>query len=220
MFFTDKNKNRTKKKVKIRLDNKDRDGIYHKRNIKGKISIVQKLIDGKLYNPVYIIDIKGLTPNALHGIHIHENPVIDKGDLTKTCDSCGGHFNPHNTQHGSIFNDNKMNRHAGDLINNIKADSKGHCYIKFTDKLTSLYKGINCIIGRSIVIHEGTDDLGLQGRCEKTPHYIYCNKTKRLIKKNEHTCMPKKYGDSREKSSLENGNAGGRLVCANIIESI
>ena len=93
-------------------------------------------------------------PNQTHAIHIHEF-----GDLRKGCESLGSHFNPTQQTHGSIFHN--MSRHAGDLINNIKFNSEGLFQYEYQDNSISLYQNIYSIIGRSIVIHEKPDDLGL-----------------------------------------------------------
>jgi Cu-Zn family superoxide dismutase len=93
-------------------------------------------------------------PNQTHAIHIHEF-----GDLRKGCESLGPHFNPTMETHGSIFYN--MARHAGDLINNIIFNNNGLFEFEYNDNLISLYPNNNSIIGRSIVIHEKQDDLGL-----------------------------------------------------------
>jgi Cu-Zn family superoxide dismutase len=93
-------------------------------------------------------------PNQTHAIHIHEF-----GDLRKGCESLGPHFNPTNQTHGSIFHN--MPRHAGDLINNIVFNNDGLFQYEYYDNSISLYPNIYSIIGRSIVIHEKSDDLGL-----------------------------------------------------------
>lgn len=92
--------------------------------------------------------------NQTHAIHIHEF-----GDLRKGCDSLGSHFNPTDDTHGSIMYN--MPRHAGDLINNIVFNNEGIFEYKYYDDSISLYQGPRCILGRSIVIHEKADDLGL-----------------------------------------------------------
>ena len=106
----------------------------------------------KHYMKIFI-DIKGLSP-GLHGFHIHQT-----GDLRKGCDSLCSHFNPYNTLHGDI-KDNKQNRHIGDL-GNINVDSNGNAKYNMNDKLIRLSGKCN-IIGRSVVIHEKEDDLGLE----------------------------------------------------------
>ena len=92
--------------------------------------------------------------NETHAIHIHEF-----GDTTDGCKSLGPHYNPHGTTHGTIFIKD-MARHAGDLINNFTTDKDGKFTFEYTDDLPTLY-GEDSILGRSIVIHKGEDDLGL-----------------------------------------------------------
>lgn len=47
-------------------------------------------------------------------------------------------------------------------MGNVKTDGKGVARGKFTDSLISLF-GDNSIVGRSVVVHEGTDDYGKGG---------------------------------------------------------
>ena len=98
-------------------------------------------------------DLFNFLPNATHAIHIHEF-----GDLSDGCKSLGPHYNPTNETHGSIDYPNKP-RHAGDLINNFTTDDKGEFMFSYIDdKLKKI--DFNDIYGRSIVIHDGIDDLG------------------------------------------------------------
>ncbi len=93
--------------------------------------------------------VNNLTPGE-HGFHIHEF-----GDLRATDGkSAGGHFNPDGHDHGSP---DAEHRHAGDL-GNITADSEG------VAKVDILQKGLKLhfVIGRSIVVHAGKDDLKSQ----------------------------------------------------------
>jgi len=65
------------------------------------------------------------------------------------------------------------------------------------DPLISLYQeDINCILNRSIVIHEKPDDQGLPG-------------LKAL--------MQNKKLNKEEEESLKTGNAGKRIACGNIM---
>tara|TARA_B100001094_G_scaffold331006_1_gene397916 strand:- start:3900 stop:4409 length:510 start_codon:yes stop_codon:yes gene_type:complete len=128
------------------------------------------------------LNIEGLKPGK-HGFHIHE-----KGNLLEGCGSLCAHFNPDNTTHGDI-SDSKNNRHAGDL-GNIIADKNGVCKQVFYDKIIKLSGKYN-IIGRSVVIHENEDDLGLGGLDEEG----------NIIDKKLH------------KESLKTGNAGKRIAC-------
>ena len=92
-------------------------------------------------------NINGLKPNTYHGFHIHES-----GDLRDGCASLCAHYNPRNKQHGGLDDDDS---HAGDL-GNIYVDNNGLCTGKIlTDKFC-----LHEIVGRSIIIHEDSDDLG------------------------------------------------------------
>ena len=94
--------------------------------------------------------INNLVPGK-HGFHVHTY-----GNLLKTdCSKCGGHWNPHNKEHGGL---NDSNSHAGDL-GNITANEEGESKFHIKSEIMTLY-GKNSILGRSIVIHEDIDDLG------------------------------------------------------------
>ena len=95
--------------------------------------------------------VKGLTP-GLHGFHIHEF-----GDLSDGCASAGGHYNPEGVEHGGL-----EHGHVGDL-GNIKADDQGIARFQFKAPRVQLHD----IVGRAIVIHADTDDLG-QGADEES----------------------------------------------------
>ncbi|CAH3152198.1 unnamed protein product [Pocillopora meandrina] len=90
--------------------------------------------------------IDGLSP-GLHGLNIHE-----LGDLSLGCASTGDHYNPRNCQHGAR-EDNE--RHVGDL-GNISADKNGRASFRMEDKNIKVWD----VIGRSLVVHHGEDDLG------------------------------------------------------------
>ena len=92
---------------------------------------------------------KGLPPGK-RGFHIHS-----RGNLSEGCSSLCFHYNPFNKTHGGV---NEKNSHVGDL-GNIKPNSKGECRKVIYDKLVKL-RGKYCVIGRSVVIHSGEDDLG------------------------------------------------------------
>ena len=115
--------------------------------INGNIMFYTKSDDTVLID----IDLSGLPKNAKLGFHIHE-----AGDITDGCKSACAHFNPFNTVHGGP---KSINRHVGDL-GNIITDNNGNCKMKFYDHMIKLDNSTCNIIGRSIVIHENTDDLG------------------------------------------------------------
>jgi Cu-Zn family superoxide dismutase len=100
------------------------------------------------------IDLIGLPAQAKLGFHIHE-----AGDLTDGCMSACAHLNPFHKTHGGP---KSATRHVGDL-GNITTDANGMCKMKMEDSMITL-RGTRCnVIGRAVVIHEKTDDLGLGG---------------------------------------------------------
>ncbi|KAI8388054.1 superoxide dismutase [Radiomyces spectabilis] len=97
--------------------------------------------------------LENMTPGK-HGFHIHEF-----GDNTNGCTSAGPHYNPDNVNHGGP--DDEV-RHAGDF-GNVVAGKDGKVNFKLTDKKATLF-GPTSIIGRTIVVHAGEDDLGKGGQ--------------------------------------------------------
>lgn len=98
-------------------------------------------------------EITGNDPNAQRGFHVHQF-----GDNTNGCTSAGPHFNPFGKTHGAPEDEV---RHVGDL-GNIETDASGVAKGSKTDKLLTLF-GENSILGRTVVVHGGTDDLGKGG---------------------------------------------------------
>ncbi|ORZ07953.1 superoxide-dismutase [Lobosporangium transversale] len=103
--------------------------------------------------PVHVQAELGGLPQGKHGFHVHEF-----GDNTNGCLSAGAHFNPHGQTHGAP---DAAVRHAGDL-GNVTADANGKATLNITDSQIKLI-GPHSIIGRTIVVHENEDDLGLGG---------------------------------------------------------
>ncbi|KAG7291726.1 Superoxide dismutase [Cu-Zn] [Staphylotrichum longicolle] len=101
-------------------------------------------------------DISGHDANAKRGMHIHTF-----GDNTNGCTSAGPHFNPHGKTHGAPTDEN---RHVGDL-GNIETDAQGNSKGSVTDKFIKII-GPESVIGRTVVCHAGTDDLGKGGNEE------------------------------------------------------
>ena len=69
-----------------------------------------------------------------------------------------GHFNPYGKKHGGP---NSKERHVGDL-GNLITDEKGNVNYQFTDNIIKL-RGKANVIGRGLIIHADTDDLGKGG---------------------------------------------------------
>ena len=103
------------------------------------------------------LNIVGLSPNSLHGFHVHE-----AGDLSDKCTSMCAHFNPFNKTHGGP---NSKVRHVGDL-GNIKTNGKGEAKYSFCDSVIKLRGTKSNIIGRGLIIHEDEDDCGKGGNAE------------------------------------------------------
>ncbi len=97
----------------------------------------------------------------MHGLHVHTDPIKDESNNdTIRCGSSGAHFNPMATQkHGDIFNFRQ--RHVGDF-GNVVSDTFGSIVVTFRDDLAKLDNGPNGILGRTLVLHQLQDDLGLQ----------------------------------------------------------
>ncbi|XP_034019889.1 copper chaperone for superoxide dismutase [Thalassophryne amazonica] len=90
--------------------------------------------------------IDGLEPGP-HGIHVHT-----LGDLTQDCLSCGEHYNPFGRQHGGPGD---SERHVGDL-GNVVAGPDGRASFRLEDAQLKVWD----VIGRSLVVDAGEDDLG------------------------------------------------------------
>ncbi|KAG7308717.1 hypothetical protein JYU34_005944 [Plutella xylostella] len=95
--------------------------------------------------------IKGLAAGK-YGFHIHE-----LGDVS-SCAAAGAHFNPESRNHGAPDNGE---RHVGDL-GNIQFKEDGTADIDIVDTVITL-RGATNVIGRTLMLHEGEDDLGLGG---------------------------------------------------------
>jgi len=80
------------------------------------------------------------------------------GDLSNPPVSLGEHFNPYGKNHGSPDADE---RHTGSL-GNIEANADGKAVVHIEDKLVKLI-GPQSIIGRSLAVASGEDDLGAGG---------------------------------------------------------
>ncbi len=98
-----------------------------------------------------VIDISGATPGD-HAVHVHE-----KGDCSAPDgSSAGGHFNPEGRPHGDHTSAEK---HPGDFGNvTVGADGKGRKELVVTS--LTLADGPVSARGRSVIVHEKSDDFG------------------------------------------------------------
>ncbi len=99
-----------------------------------------------------VAHVTNLAPGQ-HGFHIHAKGDLSAPDLS----SAGGHFNPTNEAHGARDGEH---HHVGDL-GNLLADASGTAEADFIDPSLSL-EGPNSILGHSVIIHGGADDLKSQ----------------------------------------------------------
>ncbi|EPT05327.1 hypothetical protein FOMPIDRAFT_1156103 [Fomitopsis schrenkii] len=113
----------------------------------GTVTLVQSAPAAKV---TIIGELQGLDPRAQRGFHIHTG-----GDLSSGCASAGSHFNPFSEPHGAPTD---VSRHVGDL-GNVQSDAQGEAKFTIEDSLVTL-NGPLSVVGRSIVLHTGTDDLG------------------------------------------------------------
>lgn len=116
-------------------------------------------------------EVENLEPGK-HGFHIHENGDCSAGDAS----SAGGHYNPTDAEHAGPDADE---RHLGDL-GNLKAEAAENAdeqadaesfeiedekdavatYNRSDSKIS--LSGDTSIIGRSVIVHGGEDDLESQ----------------------------------------------------------
>ena len=153
---------------------------------------------------VVYFDLVRFKPFSTHAIHIHE-----WGDITNGCTSLGGHYNPTGQNHGNLLS---KERHIGDLINNFTTDKNGCFSCCFMDKHIS----INDIYGRSVVIHELVDDLGLEGLDGTRYKDMSNDELIQLCKERGYTGLCTKVSriSKLDQESTKTGNAGKRLDCA------
>lgn len=101
-----------------------------------------------------VADLSGLTPDSVHGFHIHEYGDCSAPDAS----SAGGHYNPEHHRHAGLTSDM---RHAGDL-GNIQADAQGNAHLDLIVDNITIDGSKNPILGRAVIVHQKADDLKSQ----------------------------------------------------------
>lgn len=125
--------------------------VFDSGKVKGIVRFQENIKDK---NVIIQVHLSGLKKNAMHGFHVHE-----AGDLTQKCESMCAHFNPYSKKHGGP---NSKERHVGDL-GNLITDENGVANYQFVDSIIRLHGNKANIIGRGLIIHADTDDLGQGG---------------------------------------------------------
>lgn len=96
-------------------------------------------------------EVKNLTPNSVHGFHIHE-----KGDCSSPDGmSAGAHFNPTGMMHGAAGHG-----HLGDLPA-LQADAMGTAKVQYVSTEVKL-NGANSVVGKAVIVHKDPDDIKAQ----------------------------------------------------------
>ncbi|KAF7955063.1 uncharacterized protein EAE97_000322 [Botrytis byssoidea] len=98
-------------------------------------------------------NITGNDANAERGMHVHQF-----GDNTNGCTSAGPHFYDSQALDGTHGAPTDEVRHVGDL-GNFKTDAQGNATGSVQDSHIKLIGPLS-VIGRTVVVHSGTDDLG------------------------------------------------------------
>jgi len=134
-----------KKEIQVQLEAKNKSGAFGKLIFNETNGMV--MLKAKFMN---------LSP-GMHAIHLHEKADCSSPDGK----SSGGHWNPTFSKHGKWGDENGY--HKGD-IGNFEVDENGNGLITMETKEWC----IDCedesknIIGKAVIVHQGTDDLTSQ----------------------------------------------------------
>ena len=121
-------------------------------------ALFEQTQDGILPTVEVSVFVRGLEPNTVHGVHIHEIGNCTPPDFL----GAGGHFDP--GPFGMSNPDANHPFHMGDLIN-LEADDRGRAFfiyqtsrITLSDSLVSIFDGD----GSAVIIHLNPDQ-GITG---------------------------------------------------------
>ena len=115
--------------------------------------LIFKEVDGEVS---LVAKFEGLSP-GMHAIHIHEKADCSSVDGKST----GGHWNPTFTNHGKWGNEGGY--HKGD-IGNFEVDESGYGkrIMETTEWCIGCEDDTKNILGKAIIVHQGTDDFTSQ----------------------------------------------------------
>ena len=117
----------------------------------GKLFLTE--VDGMV---VLEAKLKGLTPGT-HAIHIHETADCSSIDGS----SAGGHWNPTFKNHGKWGD--KTGYHKGDIGNfEVDENGDGKIVLETNEWCIGCEDETKNIIGKAIIVHQGTDDFTSQ----------------------------------------------------------
>ena len=100
-----------------------------------------------------VVEVNGVPPGS-HAIHVHEKGDCSAPDFS----SAGDHWNPTGKPHACPPSGM---RHAGDL-GNIEVSEDGHARMEATLDGVNLGSGPTSLLGKAVILHEGTDDCKSQ----------------------------------------------------------
>lgn len=100
-------------------------------------------------------EVQGLPAGQWVGFHIHENGECDAAG---GFESAGGHFNPTDRAHGYFV---EGGPHAGDMPNQYVGQD-GVLRAQVFNSFVTMGEGEADVMGRSLVVHGGTDDYQSQ----------------------------------------------------------
>lgn len=108
-------------------------------------------LTGTAQGVLITIEVSGLPAGERVAFHVHESGECDH---TPDHEAAGGHFNPTDAEHGHLA---EGGPHAGDMPNQyIGAD--GVLRAQVFNTVVTLDEGEAGIVGRSLMVHGGSDD--------------------------------------------------------------
>ncbi len=112
-------------------------------------------ITGTAQGVLIDLEVSGLPAGEWVAFHVHETGSCDH---TTDHESAGAHFNPTDAEHGYLA---EGGPHAGDMPNQYVGED-GVLRAQVFNTMVTLDEGDAGILGRSLMIHGGTDDYRSQ----------------------------------------------------------